>query len=208
MKHFIALFFFAGICLNASAQAQEAQQLVLNYEKLQQLEKILDNMYKGYTILTKGYSTIKNIAEGNYNVHDLFLSRLLGVNPVIRDYKRVAAIITYQKFLVSQYKSAWNRFKNDKHLTLDEIRYIESVYGGLVQQSLRNLNDLLTVITAAQLRMSDDERLSAIDRIYFDMVNKVTFLKQFNSTTSMLIVQRARAHQDTQTINKLHNVNP
>lgn len=208
MKHLLTSLFIFCLYLNVSGQSQEAQELVLNYAKLKQLEEILDNMYKGYTILTKGYNTVKNIAEGNYNVHDLFLSRLLGVNPVIRDYKRVAGIITYQKFLVSQYKNAWNRFKDDKHLTLDEIRYIESVYGGLISQSLRNLDDLLTVITAATLRMTDDERLSAIDRIYFDMLSKVTFIKQFNNTTSLLIVQRARAHQDVQTMNKLHNVNP
>jgi len=34
--------------LRVKAQSQEAVQLVLNYEKLQQLEEILDNMYKGY----------------------------------------------------------------------------------------------------------------------------------------------------------------
>jgi hypothetical protein len=197
------------IALNVGfSQSTEATQLLLNYEKLQQLEKILDNMYKGYTILSKGYNTIKNISEGNYTLHDLFLSRLLSVNPLIRDYKRVAGIITYQQFIMKDYKRAWNRFRNDSNLTLQEIAYIERVYANLVQSSLHNLDDLLTVITAAELRMSDDERISAIDRIFLDMEGKVSFLKQFNNSTSSLLVKRARERQDVQSIQKLHNVNP
>ena len=47
-----------GFSLNANAQTQELQQLALNIEKLAQLKSILDNMYKGYAVLTKGYNTI------------------------------------------------------------------------------------------------------------------------------------------------------
>ncbi|HUQ67577.1 MAG TPA: hypothetical protein VM101_15550, partial [Flavitalea sp.] len=51
------------------SQSDEAQQLLLNVEKLTQLKKILNDMYKGYKIVSKGYNTIKDISEGNFDLH-------------------------------------------------------------------------------------------------------------------------------------------
>ena len=190
------------------AQSQEATQLVLNYEKLRQLEEILDNMYKGYKILSKGYNTIKDISEGNFSLHQVFLDGLYAVNPAVRNYKRIPYIIQYQKFLVKEYKRAFNRFKNDPNLTVREVKYLANVYSYLFKQSLRNLDELLMIVTAAKLRMSDEERLRAIDRIYYDLENKVVFLKLFNSTTQRLAMQRARDNHDVITLQKLYGVTP
>lgn len=204
----VVLFFVLTLPTRVQAQSQEAAQLILNYEKLQQLEEILDNMYKGYKILTKGYNTIKDIAEGNLNLHQVFLDGLFAVNPSVRNYKRIPYIIQYQQFLVKEYKRAFNRFKNDPNLTVREIKYLENVYGSLFKQSLRNLDELLMIVTATKLRMSDEERLQAIDRIYLDMENKLVFLKVFNSSTQMLVMQRARENHDVETLQKLYEVTP
>ena len=190
------------------AQSQEATQLVLNYEKLRQLEEILDNMYKGYKILSKGYNTIKDISEGNFSLHQVFLDGLYAVNPAVRNYKRIPYVIQYQKFLVKEYKRAFNRFRNDPNLTVREVKYLANVYSYLFKQSLRNLDELLMIVTAAKLRMSDEERLRAIDRIYYDLENKVVFLKLFNSTTRWLAMQRARDNHDVITLQKLYGVTP
>lgn len=201
------MVFFAGFS-QATAQSQEAVQLILNYEKLQQLEEILDNMYKGYKILTKGYNTIKDIAEGNFNLHDVFLNGLYLVNPAIRNYKRIPYIIQYQLYINKEYKRAYQRFRNDPNLTAREIKYIENVYSYLVKQSLQNLDELLMIITATKLRMSDDERLAAIDRIYEDMENKIVFLKVFNNSTQVLVMQRDRDQRDVNKMRKLFDTNP
>ncbi len=187
------------------AQSQEIAQLILNLEKLKQLEEILDNMYKGYKILTKGYNTIKDIAEGNFNIHQVFLDGLYAVNPAVRDYKRIPYIISYQEFLIAEYKRAFGKFRYDPNLTTQEIKYLESVYEYLFKESLRNLDELLMIITASKLRMSDEERLSAIDRIYLDMQNKVTFLKLFNSSTQLLIMERAKEGHEVSTLEKLYD---
>ena len=80
--------------------------MLLNVEKVAQLRKILDNMYKGYQIITKGYNAIKDISEGNFNIHKAFLDGLLEVSPVVKKYKRVPDIISRQKQLVKEYKDA------------------------------------------------------------------------------------------------------
>jgi len=205
----ILIFLFCAHCpAKIWAQSQEAVQLVLNYEKLQELEKILDNMYKGYKILSKGYNTIKDIAEGNFNLHQVFLDGLYAVNPAVRNYKRIPFIIQYQQFIVKEGRRAFDRFKNDPNLTVREIEYLENVYSYILKQSLQNLDELLSIITAAKLRMSDEERLQAIDRIYYDMENKIVFLKLFNSSTQVLAVQRAREQRNMDALRKLYDVTP
>ena len=189
------------------AQSDEAQQLLLNWEKLQELEKILDNMYTGYKILDRGYTTIKNISEGNYTLHQLFMDGLMAVNPTIRNYKRIPYIIDYQKLLLKEYKNAYNRFKDDPNFKPQEIAYLANVYSFLFQASLRNIDDLVMIITATKLRMSDDERMQAIDRIFYDMEGKLIFLRGFNNSTQLLAIQRARSINDVRTIQHLYGVN-
>jgi len=146
MKKIILLsLMIAAVFDQVKAQSDEAQQLLLNWEKLQTLEKMLDNMYMGYKILDNGYTTIKKIAEGDYSIHQAFLDGLMAVNPSVRNYKRIPLIIEYQKLLVQEYKRAWKQLKNDPNLTIDEIFYIESVYKFILQASLRNLDDLAMV---------------------------------------------------------------
>jgi hypothetical protein len=186
------------------AQSTEIQQLLLNVEKLAQLKKILSNMKKGYEIVSTGYNTIKDISKGNFNLHDAFLNALLQVSPTVRKYKRVADIISCQSQIVKEYRSAFNRFKSSNLFNSFEIAYMEDVYKNLFNKSLQNLDELSIVITAGKLRMSDDERIAAIDRIYKDISDKLIFLRSFNNEGSVLAVQRGREMVDTKLSEKLN----
>ncbi|WP_025144950.1 hypothetical protein [Pedobacter jeongneungensis] len=197
---------FLGFISKANAQTDEIAQLALNIEKLAQLKSILTDLKKGYTIVSNGYGTIKNISEGNFNMHELFLDGLLQVSPAVQKYYKVAGIINYQVRLVKVYKSAFNRFKTAGCFNPKEIEYISGVYGRLTSESLRNLDDLANVVTANKLRMSDDERIREIDRIYADMEDKTTFLKSFNSSTSMLVIQRRKQLSEIEGVRKMSDI--
>lgn len=206
MKSILAIVFGFSISTTALGQSQTATQLLLNYEKLKQLEEILDNMYKGYKILSQGYDRIKGIAEGNYKLHQVILDGLFAVNPTVRDYQRIPMIIEYQALLLKEYKRAYNRFRDDGNLTASELRYLESVYTYLVKQSLRNLEELTMIVSASKLRMTDDERLKVIDRIFHDMEGKLSFLRYFNNSTQMLAMQREREKSEVKTIQYLYEL--
>ena len=182
-----------GICVssfNLNAQSEEIQQLILNWEKLTQFKKILQNMYDAYKILDKGYTAVKDISEGNFNLHKNFLDGLMEVSPAVKKYNRIADIINYQLRISKEYKSALNQFKEDKQFTVQELEYLEKLYANLFKQSLKSLEELSMIITAGKLRMSDDERLQAIDRIYEAAVDQFSFLKEFNNNTALLSLQR------------------
>lgn len=192
--------------LKVSAQAAEIEQLLLNVEKLAQLKQILSDMKKGYEIVSTGYNTIRNISQGNFDLHKTFLDGLMEVSPAVRTYKRVGDIIRYQMLLVKEYKNAYVRFKQSGNLSPGEVKYLGSVYAGLFKQSLKNVDDLITIITDGSLRMSDDERLKAIDEIYTAMQDKLMFLRHFNNNTTVLAVQRAREKKNVNTAQKLYGI--
>ena len=188
----ILLILFLGTSIKSSAQTQEAEQLLLNVEKLTQLKQILKNMKKGYPIISTGYNGIKNISQSNFNLHKTFLDGLLAVSPNVRNYRKVAEIINYQMLIVKEYKYAYDRFKLDNNFSPEEIDYLHQVYTNIFNQSLKNLDALTTIVTANKLRMSDEERLHAIYSIFTDIQDKLLFLKEFNNSTTLLDIQRAR----------------
>ncbi|MFA6275611.1 MAG: TerB family tellurite resistance protein [Pedobacter sp.] len=178
--------------ISAKAQSQEAQQLLLNVEKLSQLKNILSDMKKGYQVISGGYNAIKNISQGNFSLHEVFLDGLVLVSPEVKKYRRVADIITYQKNIVTEYKSAFQKFNSSDTFNPEELGYLGKVYKQLFDQSIDNLDELVMIITSSKLRMSDSERLEAIDRIFLDVQDKLVFLRDFNSKAMSLSLARER----------------
>ncbi|KIA92245.1 hypothetical protein OC25_17565 [Pedobacter kyungheensis] len=179
-----------GFRFTVSAQSQEVQQLVLNVEKLSQLKNILSDMKRGYEVIAKGYKAVKDIAQGNFSLHQVFLDGLWLVSPEVRRYYKIAEIISYQKDLVLEYKAAYKRFSSGGNFSVSELDYVSKVYGKLVEESLDNLDRLAMVITANKMRMSDEDRLMAIDQIFAEVEDQLIFLRSFNHKTSLLNVQR------------------
>lgn len=204
MQKLIIFLLFAFSVLVSSAQKQELEQLALNIEKLAQFRKILRNMKQGYEILNTGYTTIKDLSKGNFNLHKTFLDKLLDVSPAVKNYKKVALIIAYQKNIIAEYKTAFTRFKKNQLFSNNELDYMGRTYERLVAESLQNLDDLIMVLAAGKLRMSDEERLKSIDRIFDKMQEKLVFLRRFNNQTSVLALQRMKEKNDIDAMRAIH----
>ncbi|MDQ8051926.1 MAG: TerB family tellurite resistance protein [Pedobacter sp.] len=189
-----------GIC-----QSSEAKQLMLNVEKLSQLKNILSDMKKGYTVVSQGYSKVKDIASGNFSMHEVFLDGLLMVSPEVKRYRRVADIISAQKSLVSEYKAVLKAFRGADVFGDGELDYLAKVYSGLFDASLQNLEDLAMVVTSSKLRMSDEERLKAIDRIWMDASDKLEFLRDFNRGALVLYHQKVKEKREIEQLKSYYN---
>lgn len=188
----------------AHAQVAQLEQLALDIAKLAQFKSILSDMYKGYQILSGGYNTVKDLAHGSFNIHQAFLNGLLAVSPAVKNYVRIADIISTQAALISEYKTALSQMKGTGTLSAGELNYIAGVYGNLFDRSLDNLDELVTILTDGQLRMSDAERFAAIDGIDADMHSKLSFQRDFLGQTSILVAQRQQALQETQRLQALY----
>ncbi len=190
MKKLIVVLALSASFFCANAQTDEAQQLMLNVEKLAQFRKILKNMKDAYSIIFKGYTAVKDLSQGNFNLHKTFLDGLLDVSPAVKKYKRIKDILNYQVRILKEYKAAYSEFRQNRNFSVLEIEYFRKVYGNLFNETTKCLEELAIVITAGKLRMSDDERLQAIDRIYATVVDQYSFLNEFNNNTALLALQR------------------
>jgi hypothetical protein len=201
----ISMVLLCCLCtVKAKAQDQDMQQLLLDIQKLDQFKSILTDMEKGYADLSAGYGVVKGIAQGNFNLHEVFLDGLYLVSPAVRQYVRVADILTAEERILSEYKTAYNSFAASNKFNPHELDYMLRVYKGLTKQALQNVANLLNVITDSKMRMSDAERLNAIDRIYRDTGDKLTFLESFNRQTTMLQLQRTKEQNENQTLKNLY----
>ena len=200
----------AGCCLlhpevsRAQSVAQCLEQLALDYQKLSGLKQILGQLYTSYGVLVKGYNAVKGASEGNFDLHKAFLDGLLAVSPAVRQYPRSKALIRQESLLLSEYHAAWNNVRQGGHFSPDELMHISWVYSKLISGSLKALSDLAMVLSDNQLRMSDAERLAAIDGIFTDSRSRLDFLDSFNEQNYRLERLRSLEDSDWKTLKTLY----
>ena len=155
-----------------------ALQVYFNYAK------------KGYYVANKGITTVRNIKNGDFNLHFDFLNSLNQVNPKIKKYTRLADIIAFQFQILKQTKQRLREIRATKQFTQDEMEYCKQVFDNLLAECIKNIDELVMVITPNTLEMKDDERLKRLDKLYVDMQDKYAFCSSFSDEMVLLSAQR------------------
>ena len=147
-------------------------------------------LQKGYSIASKGLTTIGQIKNGEYTLHKDFFNALLSINPAIKNWSKVAGIITLQVQIIKQVNKGFNRIKELDQLTTDELIYCSTIIQNLFNDCEEIIRELLIIITDGNLEMKDDERIRRIDQLHVSMQSNFTFCTKLNYQMHMLSVQR------------------
>ena len=193
-------------CAQAQSIAQLVEQLILDEQKLSSLKATLQQMYNGYTTLEKGYTNIRDIAKGNFSLHQTFLDALLFISPAVRSDLRITTIINSEYSIVAGYHSANARWSAAGVFTPQELNYIIDTYSALLQRCLQSIEELTMVLTADQLRMSDGQRMQAIGRIDADTRQQLAILQQLDNNLSLQTEQRLKEQGDINTLKTLYGL--
>lgn len=185
---------------------QVSEQLALDVEKLSELKSILNDMYTAYTIIDKGYTDVKNIVAGNFNLHKAFLDALLAVSPAVQDYSKVEQIITAESAILSEYKAASRQLAGSGRFSIGELDYMNGVYANLLNRSAACVSELVMLLTADELRMSDADRLGGVDRVYGDIDSQLKLLRMFNSGLAVQAGLRAREAGDIGSVRGIYGI--
>jgi len=154
-------------------------------------------------------SKLADIASWVQKQKDLYqdyFKELWEVKTVIAYYQRVTAVIEAQKRLVNEYKQAYALIQKDKHFSPTEFNYIRSVYAGIIDESIKSLDQLLDIITSFSVQMSDAERLKMINRCAEDIDQQISDLHRFNNQTIQVSLQRAKDQEDINMIRQLYGL--
>lgn len=141
---------------------------------------------KGYEIVDGGLQTIRDFSGGEFNLHNAFISGLKKVSPVVRNDVRVLEIIEMQISI----GRAFGGIKSNPNLSVSNQLYIQKVRENLWEESLKDLEELLMVITSGKVEMSDDERMERLDRVYSSMRDKSAFTQDFISEIGLFARQK------------------
>jgi hypothetical protein len=168
---------------------------------LQNAQKTLEN-----TMSKLKLDEISDWVEKQRELYQQYYDELSQVKAAITYYQRIRDITQKQIRLMEEYKRAWNLFRQDDHFTLDELDYMAKVYAGILEESAKNIDQIVLVTKSLTTKMSDAQRLeiinAAADRVdanYYDLI-------RFNGQNQLLSMQRAKDQQDIDATRKLYGL--
>jgi len=176
--------------------SQKKTQKKYLVQQIAALQVYIGYAKKGYEIVGSGLQTVRDISNGEFNLHNVFITGLKQVSPAIRNDLRIAEIIALQLGMLKSF----GVLKSTGGLSADQLLYVAEVANGVISACYHDLEELLLVITSGKLEMSDDERLSRLNGIYERMLEKSAFTQNFCGEAKLLIRQRAL---ELETVEKL-----
>lgn len=140
------------------------------------------------------------------SLYQNYYQELATVKTVISDYDEVRRIISQQEELLREYKSASSLFNQDKHFSAIELGQMMTVYKGILQESQRNLDEVLLAVKSFSTQMSDAERMLLVHQASAGMQKNLDDLRQFNHANAGLSLQRSKNEQDKEAVKQLYGI--
>jgi len=168
---------------------------------LQNAQKVLENKMSEMKL-----TEISDWVEKQRAQYANYFDELWRIKAALAYYQRIKDIIEKQLQLVNEYKGAWALFKQDKNFTADEMDYMQEVYNGMMDESIKNLDQLSLVINAFVTQMSDAKRMEIINEVDSKLDENLNDLRDFNNQNKMISLQRASEKGDIETVKKLYGL--
>lgn len=168
---------------------------------LQNAQKALEN-----TLSKLKLDEISDWLDKNREQYAKYYDELKKVKELISGYKKVKEIMRKQVQIVEEYKRAFALFKQDKHFTAGEIEYMVQVYTGIVDESLKNLDQLFLAVNALNTEMTDGKRLEIIGTVAAHIDENLNDLRDFNSQNVRLSLQRSKDEQEIERVKAMYGI--
>ena len=169
---------------------------------LQNAQKALENQLSKLKL-----TEISNWSQKQKDLFSSYYQELWQIKTAIAYYSRISEMTQKQVALVSCYNQAWNLLKEDKHFTADELTYMSNVYSGILQESVKDLDQILLVINPNKTQMPDAKRMEIINKAADHMDSNYNDMQQFNNQNKILSLQRASDENEVITLKKYYGIN-
>jgi len=154
---------------------------------------------KGYEIVGTGMHTVKDISNGEFNLHSYFISSLKTASPALRNDVRIAEIIAFQFGI----RNAFKEISETENLSALHRSYIQPVRDKVMKECARDLEELLLTTTSG-VEMTEGERIQRLEKIYDSMSDKSAFTLRFSNQVNLLIRQKENEQRSVNKIQQLY----
>ncbi|MCD0472633.1 hypothetical protein [Flavobacterium sp. JAS] len=194
MKKILLVLCIMGLCSGEiQAQAKQRKMLLLQIAALQ---TYIGYAKKGYTVVKNGLNFIGDVKKGEVNLHGDYFSSLKKVNPKVKNYVKVAEIISLQIKILKVHKKTLELLGQGDLFHGDELDYIEKTFEHLIENCNETLDQLFIIGTDTKLEMTDDQRLERIDILYKTMMEDYSFCENFSQEIKVLSLSKAKDKND------------
>jgi hypothetical protein len=180
----------------------------LRIQKLQNKTILLQNAQKKIeNILSKlKLDEISDWTQKQKELYKGYYEELAKVKSIITYYQRIKDISQKQARLVDEYERAWNLFQKDDHFNANELDYMQNVYSAILNESLKNIDQIFLVLDSFTTQMSDAKRLEIINNAADQIDANYDDLTLFNRQNILLSLQRAKTQQDVKSLKKFYGI--
>lgn len=168
---------------------------------LQNAQKVVENQLSKFKL-----DEISDWTERQRQLYAGYYEELQKVKSVIVTYQRIRDMADTQGAILKEYQWAIALLRRDHHFSPDELQHMESIYRGILDESVRNLDQIFIVINSFKTQMSDAARLELIDQAASQMVQNYADLKAFNAQNITLSVQRAQSELEVKTLKLVYAI--
>ncbi|PWT74956.1 MAG: conjugal transfer protein TraI [Bacteroidetes bacterium] len=179
----------------------EVQRMQTQTIWLQNAQKELEN-----TLSLQKLGEITDWVEKTKDLYASYYQELSEVKSVIAGYDKVKTIIALQSRIISEYQTAYSLFRRDPNFSPPEIDYMYQVYSGILNESVKNVDQLMLVVNAFVTQMSDGERLATISDAAKAMQKNYNDLREFNNRNKMLSLQRTSENKNVESVKNLYGL--
>ena len=191
----------AGVKKVIKAMDLKVQRLQNETIWLQNAQKVLENQLSKLKL-----TEIADWTQKQKELYGQYYEELWKVKTAITYYKRLKDLTARQVDIVDEYKWAWGLFRKDGHFSPDELETMEKVYAGILEESVKNVDQILMIVGSFKTQMSDAARLELIVSAADAMDRNWSDLKRFNRENSLLSIQRAKSLDEVVKLKEIYGI--
>jgi len=191
----------AGVKKVIKAVDLKVQRLQNETIWLQNAQKVLENHLSKLKL-----TEIADWTEKQKEQYSKYYEELWRVKSAIAYYKRIKELTEKQVAIVDEYKWAWGLFQKDKHFKPEELDHMQKVYSGILDESIKNLDQIFLVINSFKVQMSDGERLEIIAKASDEMDANWSAIKKFNISNIGLSIKRSASLDETTKLKEIYGI--
>ena len=90
--------------------------------------------------------------------------------------------------------------------TINELNYMQKIYTGILDESIKNIDQIQLVINAYATQMTDAKRLEIIHAAGNNIDLNINDLRQFNQQNVIISLQRSKEKNDIDVVKKLYGL--
>ncbi len=191
----------AGVKKVIKAMDLKVQRLQNETIWLQNAQKVLENQLSKLKL-----GEIADWTQKQKELYGQYYEELWKVKSAIAYYKRVKDLMELQGEIAGEYSWAWGLLSKDKHFSSEELSAMEKVYTGILDESLKNVDQLLVVVSSFKTQMSDAARLELIIAAGEAMQVNYQALKRYNRENCLVSIQRAKSLEEVAHLKELYGI--